>query len=92
MRYARAQDILPAELVKQLQEYIDGTYLYVPRKEENRLAWGDKTQSKQATQARNCAIFEDAQAGKTVSELAETYFLAEKTIRHILSEERKKSE
>lgn len=90
MRYARAQDLLPAQLLAELQQYIDGAYLYIPRKQENRLAWGERTHSKRETAARNRSIFLEAQAGKEVSALAETYFLTEKTIRRILLEERKK--
>lgn len=90
MRYARAQDILPAQLLEELQQYIDGTYLYIPRKEENRLAWGERTHSKKETAARNRSIFLEAEAGKEISALAEDYFLAEKTVRRILSEERKR--
>ena len=90
MRYARAQDILPQQLLNELQQYIDGAYLYSPRKQENRLAWGERTHSKRETAARNRSIFLEAQAGKEVAALAEAYFLAEKTIRRILLEERKK--
>ena len=90
MRYARGQDILPAKLLSQLQQYIDGAYLYIPRKQENRLTWGERTHSKEETAARNRAIFLAAEAGTEISVLAETYFLAEKTVRKILSEERKK--
>ena len=46
MRYIRAQDVLPADLLNQLQQYVDGAYLYIPRREENRLAWGQRTNSK----------------------------------------------
>ena len=90
MRYARGQDILPAKLLRQLQQYIDGAYLYIPRKQENRLTWGERTHSKEETAARNRSIFLEAEAGADISALAETYFLAEKTVRRILSEERKK--
>ncbi len=91
MRYARARDILPAELLSQLQQYIDGAYLYVPRKEENKLGWGDRTQSKHETAVRNAAILREAEAGRCPSELARDYFLTEKSIRRILLEERRKT-
>ena len=74
MRYIRAQDVLPADLLNQLQQYVDGAYLYIPRREENRLAWGQRTNSK----------------AETAAQLAEAYFLTEKTIRRILLEERQK--
>lgn len=40
MRYEKAQDILPEEILQIVQEYIDGEYLYIPRKEENKKTWG----------------------------------------------------
>lgn len=92
MRYARAQDILPEELLNQLQQYVDGAYLYIPRAKENRLAWGDRTHSKKETAARNRAIYQDWASGLGIEELAGIYFLTEKTIRRILSEERKLAE
>jgi len=90
MRYVRAQDVLPAELVIQLQQYVDGVYLYIPRKQEHKLAWGERTHSKKETADRNAAIFREAEAGRDVPALAEAYFLTEKTIRRILLEERRK--
>ncbi len=92
MRYVRARDLLPEELLAQLQQYVDGAYLYVPRREENRLAWGERTHSKRETADRNLAIFQEAEAGKDSAELAKSYFLTEKTIRRILLEERRKRE
>ena len=81
MRYVRAQDILPQDLLDQLQQYIDG---------ENRLSWGDRTHSKQETSARNREILRRALAGESPAQLAEVYFLTEKTIRRILSQEKKR--
>lgn len=40
MRYEKAQDILPEEILQIVQEYIDGEYLYIPRKEENKKTSG----------------------------------------------------
>ena len=36
MRYVKAADVLPQGLIDQIQRYIDGEYLYVPRREANR--------------------------------------------------------
>ena len=35
MRYQKANEILPVELVELIQDYIDGEYVYIPRKQEN---------------------------------------------------------
>ncbi|WP_322175069.1 CD3324 family protein [Acutalibacter caecimuris] len=89
MRYVRAQDVLPPELLGQLQQYVDGAYLYIPRKQENRLAWGERTHSKQETAARNQEIYRRAQAGEAIPQLAQAYYLTEKSVRRIISAERK---
>jgi len=90
MRYARAQDVLPAQLLSQLQEYIDGAYLYVPRKEENRLSWGQRTNSKRETAERNREICRRAMAGEDTESLAREFFLTQKTIKRIIFEGRSK--
>lgn len=92
MRYARAQDLLPAELLDELQKYIDGAYLYIPRRQESRLAWGERTHSKEETAARNRDIYRRAQDGEPAAQLAQAYFLAEKTVRRIIAQERKARE
>ena len=35
MRYMKAADVLPPDLLAQVQAYIDGEYLYIPRRETN---------------------------------------------------------
>lgn len=89
MRYVKAQDIFPEELVEQIQDYVDGEYVYIPRKDENRKAWGETTSSRQETAMRNRAIYEDAQQGMSRGELAAKYFLSEKSIQRILSQQKK---
>ena len=49
MSYIKAGDVLPKELVDKIQDYIDGEYIYVPRKETNRKGWGQNTNRKQET-------------------------------------------
>ena len=36
MDYIRAADILPQELIEQLQQYVDGAMLYIPKKAEEK--------------------------------------------------------
>ena len=42
MRYQNAAELLPAELLEALQGYLDGGYLYIPRRAEHRRAWGER--------------------------------------------------
>ena len=36
MSYKKITDILPVELIESIQEYVDGKYIYIPRKEKNK--------------------------------------------------------
>ena len=38
MSYKKAADVLPEELIDLIQNYVDGEYLYIPRKEGNCLS------------------------------------------------------
>jgi hypothetical protein len=40
-KYKNAKDILPKNLVKEIQKYIQGAHLYIPQ--NNRKVWGTDT-------------------------------------------------
>jgi hypothetical protein len=42
MSYVNATDVLPKILIEEIQRYVDGQLLYIPRKNENSLSWGEK--------------------------------------------------
>lgn len=89
MRYVKAQDVLPEEFVKIIQEYVDGEYLYVPRKNENHKAWGEKSGIKSSLKVRNSQIYKKYLNGTTINALTEEYYLSEKSIRRIISQEKR---
>ncbi|MBW5457091.1 hypothetical protein GPJ60_06395 [Clostridium sporogenes] len=91
MSYIKAKDILPKEILDLIQIYIDGEYLYIPRKESNKKSWGDRNKSKVAIQARNKEILEKYIQGIPVNDLADIYFLSPKTIYKIISNYNKSS-
>lgn len=84
MGYKRAEEILPKEVIELIQQYVDGTSLYIPRREENRKAWGTDTRMKQELRSRNEQIYAEFQQGSGILELAERYFLSEKSIQRII--------
>lgn len=90
MRYEKAQNILPKEVVEVIQQYIDGGYLYIPRKCENRKAWGENNGVKEDLMDRNKEIYNSSQKGTSVKALAKKYYLTENTIRRIIRELKKK--
>lgn len=89
MSYKKANDVLPHTLLSAVQQYIDGEYIYIPRKENNKLPWGANTETKDALQARNREILTKRLAGCSVAELAEQYFLSTKAIYKILNADKK---
>lgn len=84
MRYIKAEDVLPEDVLRLVQQYVDGVNLYIPRKAENRRAWGCGTKYKSELAERNAAIHTGFTRGETVADLAEQFHLSEKSIRRIL--------
>ena len=84
MSYIKAEEILPEELIRRIQEYADGVYIYIPRKPGTRHAWGQETPYKAELQSRNDRIRSDHAAGTSVAMLSRKYHLSEKSIRRIL--------
>ena len=89
MGYKNAIYVLPDDLVMAIQQPIDGEYLYVPRKAENKKGWGELKNSRRLLDERNIAIFEEYQCDTPVEQLANKYYLSPKTVYRILSEMKK---
>ena len=89
MRYQKANEILPEHLVELIQKSIDGGYVYIPRKQENRKNWGESSRAKEELRRRNKEIFTKYRQGMGVKSLAEQYFLSEKSIQRIVLQEKK---
>ena len=84
MSYIKAEEILPEELIRKIQEYADGVYIYIPRKPGTRCKWGQKTSYKAELNLRNAHIRSEYAAGTSVVTLSQRYHLSEKSIRRIL--------
>lgn len=89
MKYKKALDVLPADIIKIIQEYVDGEFLYVPKKEDNHKAWGEKSGIKKALKIRNIEIYQKYISGTSINELAKEYYLSDKSIRRIISDEKR---
>lgn len=89
MSYSNARDIFPSEVLEIIQNYVEGEYIYIPKKEQNKIAWGELTQSKNELLKRNTNIYEDYLKGMSTQLLSEKYYLSLKTIQRIVSEKRK---
>ena len=71
-------------MIDDLQQYIEGGYLYIPKKEENKKSWGENTNTKKELNKRNKEIAKKRRNGKSIQDLAKEYFLTEYSIRRII--------
>lgn len=91
MSYANARDIFPEDILEIIQQYVEGEYIYIPKKEENRISWGELTKTREELMIRNDKIYEDYLSGTSVKSLSEKYYLSPKTIQRIISQKRNQS-
>ena len=89
MKYSNAYKVLPIDIVKVIQEYVDGEYLYIPRKEEEQKKWGEQSGSRDTLKKRNVEIYLKYIEGAEILDLAQKYYLSDKSIRRIISQQKK---
>ncbi|MCK8060772.1 MULTISPECIES: CD3324 family protein [unclassified Fusibacter] len=84
MKYKNAKNVLPQELMDEIQKYIQGEYLYVPKADGSKKKWGEKSGSRRELSLRNDNIRKAFNFGTSISELAQEYFLSEESIKKIV--------
>lgn len=90
MSYIKATDILPQEILAVIQKYVDGEYIYIPRKECNKKDWGENTKIRKEIAVRNEDIYKEHYSNVPKKILAVKYYLSEKSIQRIIAEMKKK--
>lgn len=85
MKYINGKDILPKSLLEQLQKYVQGELVYIPRQESQRAGWGAVNGARLMIRMRNVEICRMYEEGNTVSELMDMYHLSEDSIRKVLN-------
>lgn len=83
MKYINAADVLPEELLKEVQAYVKGDLLYVPNDNEQK-RWGEKSGSRTYYLKRNNEMKKKYKDGKSISEISDLYGLAFDTVKKIL--------
>jgi Mor family transcriptional regulator len=84
MKYIKACDILPKDLLEEIQNYAEGCIVYIPNKTGNRRAWGDMTGTKSELVKRNIQIKKDFKTGIKIDNLSKKYSLSVETIKKII--------
>lgn len=84
MKYKKAQDIMPNEIIEMIQKYADGTYIYIPRIDKNKKSWGEDSGAIKNLEIRNKDIISKYNSGTSVDELTRLFYLSESSIRRII--------
>ena len=84
MKYLNAKTVLPDPLIKELQNYVQGGYLYIPVRQEQQKRWGEVSGYRTELQQRNQAMKEDYRSGISMECLSEKYGLSLYAVRKII--------
>lgn len=84
MSYIKAEEVLPQNVIAMIQQYIDGQNIYIPKKNNSRAEWGEKTGIKTELEIRNRSIYDDYLLGFNTESLADEYCLSDKSIQRII--------
>jgi Mor family transcriptional regulator len=80
LSYKNGKELLPERLLKEIQEYIQGELIYIPREENVRKAWGTGTGTREYMNARNNEIYTKYKNGSDIDYLMAAYNLCEDSI------------
>lgn len=83
MTYKKAQDVLPSDLIEEVQKYLDGGLVYFPKKTARR-SWGSVNGTQLTLAKRNQDIQTLYAQGESLEALSKAYCLSEESIRKIV--------
>lgn len=89
MRYINGQDLIPRELLDLLQDYVQGAYVYIPKREDTKRRWGEQTNYIMELKHRNKLIYRKYLEGVSTSNLISIFHLSSSSIRRIILQERR---
>lgn len=82
--YKNGRDVLPPSLLKELQQYIHGELIYIPKKNNQRVGWGELSGTRKLITRRNEEIYRLYSEGCSVDDLQQSYHLSEDSIRKVI--------
>lgn len=75
---------LPADLLQEIQKYIQGESIYIPKPKAAYKKWGENSGGRKHTADRNQQIRALFQSGMNIEQLADHYHLSVETIKKIV--------
>ena len=84
MTYIKATSVLPEELVKEIQKYIQGETIYIPKPGKSYKQWGTLSGERKRIDERNNSLKDAFNSGVSKEQLAKEYYLSIETIKKIV--------
>jgi Mor family transcriptional regulator len=82
--YKNGRDVLPPSLLKELQKYMPGELVYIPKPSELRASWGEVSGTRKLLAERNQEIYRFYTDGWSITDLEQKYHLSGESIRKII--------
>ena len=89
MKYINANQVLPEKLIIEIQKYVQGETLYIPKPAAEYRQWGTSSGGRTVLDRRNAAIRESFNRGSSIQQLAEEHYLSTETIKKIVYSHKK---
>ena len=80
----KAENKLPENLIREIQKYVQGETIYIPKPKTSYNKWGTRSGGKKRIEERNLSIKEAFRSGRRIDALADDYFLSIETIKKIV--------
>ncbi|MRN54964.1 CD3324 family protein [Paenibacillus monticola] len=90
MKYTNAAKVLPEKLIMEIQKYIQGETLYIPKQETDYKNWGSLSGGRRLLDQRNEAIRDAFNSNSSIEQLAKKHFLSIDTIKRIVYSKKNK--
>jgi DNA-binding NarL/FixJ family response regulator len=84
MAYVKATAILPQKLISEIQKYVQGKTIYIPKLETSHQRWGTLSGTRKLIDERNASIKRAFKNGRTIIQIADEYHLSIETIKKIV--------
>ncbi|MUK88941.1 hypothetical protein GMD78_11100 [Ornithinibacillus sp. L9] len=84
MSNVKAKTVLPQELLEEIQNYVQGETIYIPKPKARYQKWGACSGAKKSIAKRNALIKQSFRNGVPIEQLAEEYYLSVETIKKIV--------
>jgi Mor family transcriptional regulator len=84
LKYCNAEEVLPRYLLAEIQKYVEGVQIYVPKGSGSRLGWGERNGQRGKIYERNMEIRKEFRRGADIEDLMSRYHLGYESIRKIV--------